>query len=203
MTPMKSRTSSSVSQTSRPRRSSEVGHGQPPAPPVPGRTVSHVGAFQAFEAAGAESEVRERVLPSARAIPVPLLPPHRESRSHCGKSSSLRKVRGSARGPSGARSVTAPRRRRDRGRERRSIGNDGDRRLPQPGGHGRAQAAIGEWRQRRQLRRGVPLIDLGQRVPQSTQSVRLVSFQAPQPWHSVTDRPPGAFRRGASPPVRV
>ena len=36
-------------------------------------------------------------------------------------------------------------------------------------------------------------------VPQSTQSVRLVSFQAPQPWHSVTDRPPGAFRRGASP----
>ena len=35
-------------------------------------------------------------------------------------------------------------------------------------------------------------------VPQSTQSVRLVSFQAPQPWHSVTDRPPGAFRRGAA-----
>ncbi len=40
-------------------------------------------------------------------------------------------------------------------------------------------------------------------VPQSTQSVRLVSFQAPQPWHSVTDRPPGAFRQGASLRVRV
>ena len=32
-------------------------------------------------------------------------------------------------------------------------------------------------------------------VPQSTQSVRLVSFQAPQPWHSVTDRPPGSAQR--------
>src|SRR5215211_4835893 len=49
------------------------------------------------------------------------------------------------------------------GSEKRCLGDDGGRRLPQPGGHGRVQAAIGQWRKRRQLRRLVPLIDLGQR----------------------------------------
>ena len=89
------------------------------------------------------------------------------------------------------------------GRERRSIGNDGERgsrsqegmdaRKPPSGsgGSGGSSAAASH----------SSISASG--VPQSTQSVRLVSFQAPQPWHSVTDRPPGAFRRGASPPVRV
>ena len=40
-------------------------------------------------------------------------------------------------------------------------------------------------------------------VPHSTQSVRVASFQAPQPWHSVTDGPPGVANRGIPSPCRV
>ena len=187
MTPMKRRTSSSVSQTSRPRRSSDGAcrsggwlSGRAAVRPDSTFGAVRLGrgesrnrrllGWRAPAAASAPSRASwtrsvapalQRWTPRAEARAVSV-PPRREIAQPLREVVVGEKGAGIGAGTERSQSATcAGATSGSTGAQRDSA--RWDRRLPQPGGHGRAQAAIGQGRQRRQLRGGVPLIDLGQR----------------------------------------
>ena len=210
-TPMKRSTSRSVSQTPRPRRSPAARAATTAGVCVPRRRRRCRPCLRCRSRNATGRQVRCWPWPTLAnwtMQPARLAcPPRRagvlltadalraaRSRNQRGKSSSTRKVRGSALAPRGWP--------RGCGAEPAVCGGGGDvgtapAGAPAIAGGARSQSgmdgretAVRQRGQRWKLGSGVPLVGSASGVPHSTQSVRVASFQAPQPWHSVTDHPP-------------